>query len=371
MVNEMENIKVDQEISETEQAGLFYKMLARRPLIDVIPEEGEGAFWEKNFNNSNELTLYSWRNDWVNNTKENIKHFGYFDREHSVKVFANELINKPVVLLGAGPSLEKNIKYLKNAKEMGVTIMASHHTLMYLADQDIKPDFVCCLDAGKQWTSYWGDGKIDCKNIPLLTEQNSNHEQLKAYPGPVYFYRSTLPDKSVVGKFVEMELKRLVDWGKQGSQIEVGGHILGAMLSLARGVMMADTLIFAGCDYCFTPQGKFYPWDYQIDKTVMMENTDGTVEEKPAPPPAEGMIYDIFGNSVPTNGAYLGFKNVMDAGIKLNAINALKQNNSLEFINASEGGALGALKGGNSKWIKYLRLEDALIYAKAKRDLKK
>ena len=267
----------------------FYKGISRRPLIDVIQEEEEQKFWAKEFEKSNDITLYSWRNDWLKNLKDNKKHFEYFNRDHSVKIFANEFINKPMILLGAGPSLQKNIKYLKMAKELGIPIMASHHALMYLAREDVKvkPDFVAVLDAGAMWDDYFAFGEMDMKDVPLLADQVCNSKQLQKWEGPISFYRSAQPDGSNVGKFLKMEIERLITIAQSGSIVEVGGHVLGAMSSIAMGVMKVDTLIFVGCDYSFSPEGKFYPFDHKIDEVVSTENPDGSFSEKPAPPGQE------------------------------------------------------------------------------------
>lgn len=349
----------------------FYKAICRRPLIDVTPEPGEAEQMAKSFEDSNDITLYSWRNDWLENTKKNLAHYKYFNRDHSVKVFHNELVGQPIILVGAGPSLQGNYKALLAAKEAGIPIMAAHHCMMYFADLGIKPDFVVALDAGKTWTEYFAHGKMDVSNIPLLCDQTCNHEQIKEWSGPVFFFKSAHPDKGSVAKFLKMELDRIIDPLKQGSIIEVGGHVMGAMLSLARGIMVANTIIFAGADYCFRQDGKFYPFDYKIDQVVDGENFGAPGKELPAPPPQEGFIFDLFGNMVGTSGSYLSFKNVMDYGIKQNVQQAWSQGQDLEFINACEGGALGALKGGNSMWMRYLRLEDAIHYAKNKLALKK
>lgn len=359
-----------EEVKVAEVEFDMYRALCRRPLIDVIPETGEAEQMAKAFEGSNDITLYSWRNDWLENTRKNLAHYGYFHRDHSVKVFHNELINKPIILVGAGPSLQNNYKYLLTAKEQGVPIMAAHHCIMYFADLGIKPDYVVALDAGKTWEEYFAHGKMDVKDIPLLVDQTCNHEHIKQWGGPVFFFKSAQPDKGSIAKFLKMELDRIIDPNKQGSIIEVGGHVMGAMLSLARGVMVANTIIFAGADYCFRPDGRFYPFDYKIDQVVDGTNFGSPGKELPAPPPMEGQIFDIFGNRVGTSGSYLQFKNVMDFGIKQNVQNAWSQGQDLEFINACEGGALGALKGGNSMWMRYLRLEDTIYYAKAKMALK-
>ena len=72
--------EVTKPITEDEQVSLFYKMINRRPAIDIVAEKGEDEFWGKNFKDANEITLYSWRNDWLKNVQANVEHFKYFDR---------------------------------------------------------------------------------------------------------------------------------------------------------------------------------------------------------------------------------------------------------------------------------------------------
>lgn len=368
LLREIKNMeeKMEEKTEEkTEDIGLFYKMLARRPMIDVIQDEEEQKHWAKTFKNSNSITLYSWRNEWVRNVKDNKEHFKYFHRDHSVKVFHNELLNKPIILVGAGPSLQKNIKYLKLAKEKGIKILANHHALMYLAREDvnIKPDYVIVLDSGKMWDEYYAFDKMDYSDVPLLADMTCNTEQLKKWKGPVYFFKSSYPDNEIA-KFLKMEIERFVPAHEYPSQLEVGGHAGGAALGIAIGILQVNQVIFIGHDYCFAPDtGKFYPFDHKIDQVVVTENHDGTESEKPAPPPPQGQILDIFGNTVMTNNAYLGFKNVMDLGIRANKLDRLSKNQELDFINATEGGSLGSVMGGNSKWMYYMRFEDAIHYA--------
>lgn len=351
----------------------FYERLVRRPRIDVVPEEGEVEAQMKGFSDANDITLYSWRNDWLKNMKDNLDYFGYFNRDHSVKVFFNELIKESIILVGAGPSLAKNIDKLKVAKEKGIKIMAAHHAIMYLSQEQyqIKPDYVVMLDAGCMWGDYTKHEGMDFKDVPLLVDQTCNCEQLKAWEGPKFFYKSTQPETGSIAKFLKMEMERIIDPLKQGSLIEVGGHAMGAMMSLARGVMRAETLVIVGADYCFSPETKkFYPFDMKIDNEVDGKYFGAEGKTLPAAPPAQGMIFDIFGNMVETNGAYLTFKNVMDNAIKANVQATMQTAERFEIINACEGGALGALKGGLSKWMQYLCLDDAVEYIIAKKAIK-
>lgn len=343
----------------------FYFRVNRMPRLDLVPTEEERTFWNKTFVNSNDLTLYSWRNEWTKNTKANLEHFKYLNRDHSVKVFLNELRNQPVILVGAGPSLANNIKDLKIAKEKGIPIMACSHSVMYLAQEEIVPDYVVILDAGATWDDYFLNTKLNCKNIPLLADMTCNAEQLKKWEGPVYFYHSASPDGSNVAKFVKMEINRIVNDYEKPSVIEVHGHVMGAMTTLAMGIMQANTLIYVGADYCFDKKAKFYPFDFTIDKEVDGAEFGSPGKKLPAAPAQDTYCKDIFGNLLTSSGQYLGFKNLMDWIIK-NTKSAM-YNSDLEFINATEGGIFGALEGGLSKYMRYLTLEDAIYMADAKR----
>lgn len=325
----------------------FYERLARIPLIEhpVIPEPEQKLKTEAEIG-TNDITLYSWRNEWLRNLVDNKAHFRYFNRDHSVKVFYNELKEKPIILVGAGPSLEKNIDYLRFAKEKGIKIMASNHSYMYMIDRGIKPDFVCVLDAGSTWSESFRLGMPN-EDIVLIAEQACNTAHLKEWKGPVYFYRSICPETTNIGKFILMETKRIVKDDEWASQISVGGHTMGAMLSLAKGIMNAQTFIIVGADYCYSPDTDyFYPFKSQYSEYDDIQC-----------PPKVGAIYDIIRNTVATDPAYLSFKNIMDE-----AIRGLRfADPTSEVINATEGGALGAMEKGNSCYMRYLRLEDALI----------
>jgi len=345
-------------------------MLSRRPLIDCVQDEEEKKHWGKVYDKSNSITVYSWRNDWLQNIKDNLKHFGYFHRDNAVKVFHGELANQPAILVGAGPSLELNIKYLALAKEKGIKIIAGHHGLMYMAREDIKikPDFVLTLDSGSRWDDYYAFDKFDYSDVPLLADMTCNTNQLKQWKGPVFFYKSAYPD-NIVSKHFKMEVDRLIGENEYPSMMEVGGHAMGAAMAIAKGILTANQILFVGCDYCFNPfSGKFYPFDHEIDKEVDSVLPNGTKIRKKATPNPEGQCVDIFGNAVHSTTAYLGFKNVMDLAIRINKATAMSQNQELDFINCSEGGILGALDGGNSKWMQYMRLEDGIHYAAQKRD---
>lgn len=363
----MEANVVDKEQVELELKRDFYFRVNRRPRLDIVPSEEEREFWGKTFSNSNDLTLYSWRNEWVKNTKANLEHFKYLNKDHSVKVILNELRNQPCILVGAGPSLAKNIKYLKLAKEKGIPIIACSHSVMYLAQEDVNitPDYVVVLDAGASWDDYFLNTKLNLKNVPLLADMTCNAEQLKKWEGPVYFYHSASPDGSNVAKFVKMEIDRIVNPYDKPSIIEVHGHVMGAMTTLAMSLMQSNTLIYVGSDYCFDRAAKFYPFDFTIDKEV-----DGAAFGKPGQlrnpaPKQDTHVKDIFGNLLTSSGQYLGFKNILDWVIK--STKEAMPGTELEFINATEGGLMGALDTGLSKYMRYLTLEDAIYMAEAKR----
>ena len=150
-----------------------------------------------NIEKSNIDTLKLWEEIWLKNIELNKNHFSYFNKDHSIKVWLNENQNNPIVLVGAGFSLEKNIDYLSMCIDNKIPIFSCAHSFMYLNDLGIKSDFVCVLDAGSQWAEYLIG---ESRNIPLFADWCCDPVQLKDWMGAVYFYASRIDKGSETGK---------------------------------------------------------------------------------------------------------------------------------------------------------------------------
>lgn len=96
----------------------------------------------------------------------------------------------PAILVAAGPSLEKNVHYLKEAKGKAVIICADT-VLGYLLARDIVPDFVVSVDP--QDTTYSKYQGVDIpKDIALVFHPACNDKIFKHFPGPKFVTKTQM-----------------------------------------------------------------------------------------------------------------------------------------------------------------------------------
>lgn len=87
--------------------------------------------------------------------------------------------NIPAIIVAAGPSVRKQIEYLKKAKGKAV-IFAVDRILDYLLDEGVEPDFTATVDPGKPLKFFSRRTDI---TIPLLCFMESNHKIFEAHKG--------------------------------------------------------------------------------------------------------------------------------------------------------------------------------------------
>lgn len=342
----------------------FYSAINRRVPLPAIPLKPNEA--QDKCTANNVVTLLSWHSKWKANIKANVEKYKYFDKDHSVKVFLNDCLDGPVICCAAGPSLKKNIKYLKEAQKNGFPIICGAHTFMYLAKEGIKPTYVTLLDAGDEWIDYIKNSPWD--DIPLFASIDMTPSYLEEWKGPIYFLRSTFPDDEL-GETMYVEFSQMIN--HMPSTVPTGGHTGGLSLSIAHMVLMASEMILVGYDYAYDNTGHFY---YGGDSKIDLDSSPHLLGS----PMVDAT--SITGEIVRTSTSYLGFKLWSDMALRAatqrppqNYIGAAGKVNEIggaEIINASEGGILGAYAEGNLSWIKNMRLEDALVYSMHKNILK-
>lgn len=335
----------------------FYEKLNRRVLLPASPLTQGDAQEKCTANNC--VTLLSWHEKWRDNIKANLKKYKYFDKDHSIKVFLNDCIDAPLICVAAGPSLKKNMPALKEASKKGFPIICGAHSFMYLAKEGIKPTYVTLLDAGDEWIDYIKNSPWD--DIPLFCSIDMTPSYLDEWKGPKYFLRSTFPDDEL-GETMFVQFSQILN--HMPSIMPTGGHTGGLTVSIAHMLLMASEIILVGYDYCYDNVGHFYyGGDNKLDNASSPHLIGAPIVEATT----------ITGELTRTSPSYLGFKLWTDMSLNaavnrppqlyLGAMGKPHELRGAEIINATEGGMLGAYAEGNLGWIKYMKLEDAVVYA--------
>lgn len=212
----------------------------------------------------------------------------------------------PAFVVSAGPSLNKNIKQLKRAKNKSF-IIAVDTAVKPLLHEGIVPDMFATLDGIKPL------GLIEteqAKNLPMLTKVTAAHSIMDYHTGKKFFYDEGY---QYVRKLFQMNKKTI-----QG--FPTGGSVATLAFSLACHLGFRK-IIFVGQDLAYT--------DHK-------SHADGTFQEVMPEEDTENFI-KVPGNyedEVPTLKNLDGYRQWFGEYIK----RWMKWRDT-EFINATEGGA--------------------------------
>lgn len=217
-------------------------------------------------------------------------------------IFFNRHTGKPIIIISAGPSLDKNIMLLEELCGK-VVMIAVGRALKPLIKRGIKPNYFVVTDP--QVLVREQIRGLEDLDIPGLFLITSNHDAVRDYKGPKYA--------------VCQEEEYLSD-SEKGFLVETGGSVATTALDIAIK-MGGDPIVFVGQDLAFS------------DGRHHAEGTQYSEKENPNIEQSYGMLSTRgwYGGEVPTSMSFLSFKKWMEDRIRREA-------NTL-FINATEGGA--------------------------------
>ncbi len=281
---------------------------------------------------SDAITVKSWAETWRKNIKANHEKFGPFKERAISQIFGAER-NKPVIVVGSGPSLKINVAELKDTK--GIAVVSCLHNFHYLEDQGVKPKYYVNLDAGPVTLDevYEGGTKTKeeyleaTKDHTLLTFTAAHPELLALWRGKIIFFNCPIPD-DVLSK----EIEAIEPFHQY---ISTGGNVLGACFYIAKAILGANPVIFTGADFCFSYDNKFHPWDSKYDKDLGQYMR----------------VTDVFGMPRKTWQSYFQFKQWFDS--RCLTVPGM-------YINATEGGTMGAYPEGNIEAIRQMSLKEVV-----------
>lgn len=142
----------------------------------------------------------------------------------------------PAIIVAAGPSLDKNIDLLKEAKGKAF-IIATDTAVRHLIKHDIMPDVMVTLDAKKP-TDYISDPIV--QEIPMFCTLTCNHHIMEFHRGMKIWFNT--------GGFLE---KIMAHYGKIFPQYSPGGSVATASFAIAVALGM-DRIVLVGQDLAYS-----------------------------------------------------------------------------------------------------------------------
>lgn len=150
----------------------------------------------------------------------------------------NEINQVPVIIVSAGPSLDKNIEELKKAKDKAM-IIGVDTSLKTLLNHDIIPDIVVTVDSHKPPILFM---HTKFKNIPLIVCAQSNKQLFHICNGKRFYFDDENSYMSGLYKSIT---------GERLQPTESGGSVANNAFSVANVLGFTD-IILVGQDLAYT-----------------------------------------------------------------------------------------------------------------------
>jgi len=255
-------------------------------------------------------TLANFARLWENNFEANRSLIG---RSPAVTSLFGRFKDEPAIIVGAGPSLDKNIRWLEPARQ-GAIIICVDTILQALSHAGIAPTFVVSLDPQPDIRSLY-EG-VDTTTLTLVAPTIAHPAALAAWKGRIVFYNKYAPDIP--------QLTRIANAAPDTGYLIPGGTVLSVGLDLAFRAG-ANPIAFCGQDLSYPP-GPAYSkntvyGDAAYD-TLFSSRLGDMVEDT-----------DIFGRAVPTLKSLFVTKQWMEW-----AFTTWKRGHPADYYNCTEGG---------------------------------
>ncbi len=254
-------------------------------------------------------TLGTSLEDMLNGFNNNYLNIDSFLVSNTLKEIRGKFEGYPAIVVASGPSLDKNINYLKNAKDKAL-IIACDASLNICIENGVKPDAIASIERDEPTYNYYYKGKTIDHDIVLVG------------PGLLWpdIYSEYQGKKIMIGK-VPDGIERW--WTGKFDDIEylnMGFSSANVALAVAREAG-CNPIILIGQDLAYTDDKKHSAKTHtEYEGENNSDESDGTLVE------------DIYGNQIRTDSVYNLFRYWIEYQIKTDP--------RLNVIDSTEGGAL-------------------------------
>ena len=165
-----------------------------------------------------------------------------------ISEIGDEMKDIPFILVGAGPSLDESIDFLKSVQDKSI-IVCSNSPLRKLLNNGIKPHLVFTADP--QEPTLAGFKGVDVAGLTLACPFSAYPEIVRLFDGRILSWCTFNPIVDLVKKYM----------GKPpGSPIMEKGTVSGCVLDLSR-LLGSKKVLFVGQDLCIRDDGRYYTDD--------------------------------------------------------------------------------------------------------------
>lgn len=274
-----------------EKLKLVDDVLIYTPSIDVLPDSMEEFKVSLKSFSISKMGMDSFKILAMENYKSNMN-VEHKQIEDFYKI--NNIMDKPVILVSSGPSLDHTVKYLNKFKEKAY-IFAVGSSLKTLINNNIIPDMICIIDANKIIANQLRE--FENLDVPLCFLSIASKEAVTSYKGPKFMFYNEPHENSMV-----------IDTGKSVATAALDIAIKGG----------ANPIIFIGQDLAFLNNKS------HADAYAQVHNMNIEIAKK-----TYKKVLGVNGEMLDTSTNLLYFKKWIE--------NKILEHGDRTFINCSKG----------------------------------
>jgi hypothetical protein len=257
------------------------------------------------------------------NTLENMKHMA---GSPDVGELAGLFEDVPFILVGAGPSLDESIDFLKFMQDKAI-ICVSNSPFRKLVNSGIRPHLAVTADPLSP--TLRGFENVEIEGIPLACPFSAYPEIVSRFSGRILSWSTYNPI---------VDILKASTGRPPGTEIMEQGTVSGCVLDIGR-LLGCKKIFLVGQDMCVRDDGKYYTDDstYSDDGRDFTKNMDGhrlpgnTIDEVIV----EGRLFvylKTFEKFIQVN-KHIEFINLARTGVKIEGVPYMTYEDAIATIN--------------------------------------
>ena len=261
------------------------------------------------------------------NTLKNLRHMAYAP---DIGLLKNQFENTPFVLVGAGPSLDESIDFLKFAQDKAI-IVTTNSPLRKLINSGIKPHLVVTADPMPPTLA--GFQGVDVSDLTLACPHSAYPEIIEKFSGRIISWCTFNPIvEYLVSKTTRSSTTSIMEQGTVSGCVLDISHHLGC-----------KKVLFVGQDMSVQEDGKYYTNDSSYSDTGahyykgskgqrLPGNTQETVH-------VEQRLYvylKTFEQFISNKGNGREYRNLARTGVKIKGVPYIDYEDAKKWITGHE-----------------------------------
>ena len=270
------------------------------------------------------------------NTFKNLPHMA---QSPDVGEMRGEFPDIPFVLVGAGPSLDESIDFLKSVQDKAI-IIASNSPYRKLINSGIRPHMVVTADPMSPTMA--GFQNVSLEDVPLACPFSAYPEIVRRFSGRIFSWCTYNPIVDLVKQHMGL---------KPGTNIMEQGTVSGCVLDLSR-LFGCRKVLLIGQDMAVRDDGRYYTDDSSyadsgahFSNSATGQRLPGNTQDKVLVEQRLFVYLKTFEQFIAQKDPDVEYRNLARTGVRINGAPYLDYDQALEWIGSSSNAAFSERLG--------------------------